>query len=296
MTEKAETKNSEKNLEKRKQSFLTKFVVFLALIFFGYFGFKYWQVQQEKKVLAAREVEKFDNVDSEIFDLSKQDEEHDLSDLTINELKEKGAEFIYQMLLKNQIQIEDLNTQIQVLRNEIQKNKNQEKIGKMILAYANLRDGIFAGKNFTNELKTFEVLAAGDENLQSKIAKMKLALPNFLVRENLERKFADLIPELITNKKKESGSESVFAKIRHQISKLVVIRRVDGKNPHDPDGIIVQIEESLHEENYQQALNSALLLDQNYHELLAKFLDNLSASLDIQMIDQGILNYLQSLV
>ena len=107
--------NEEKKSVPKKQWWLVKLVVFLSLIFFGYFGYEYWKSEREKRLAAKHEVEKFDNVESEIFDLSKeyQDEyRDDLSDLTINELREKGAEFIYQMLLKNQVQISDLKSEI----------------------------------------------------------------------------------------------------------------------------------------------------------------------------------------
>lgn len=298
MTEENTTENPVKKAEKKKQFFLTKLVIFLSLTIFGYFGFKYFQIERDKKIHEGKNSEKFDNSEGVIFDLSdeaKGDSDHDLSDLTVTELKEKGAEFVYQMLIKNQVQIEDLRSQIQMLKGEILKYKNQEKIGKMILNYADLRDKIFAGKNYSSEIKTFEIITAFDANLQTKIDKLKASLPNFLTQEKLEQSFSDIIPDLITNKKEPTDSNSVIAKIRHNISRLVVIRRIDGKDAKDVDGIIVKIENSLRDKNYQEALNAALSLDESYHDILKKFLENLNAALEVQKIDEEILNYLKSL-
>jgi hypothetical protein len=292
------TEKTDANASKKKQFFLVKIVVFLALIFFGYFGFKYWQISVEKKSQAKSQIEKFDNVESEIFDLADEYKNHsgadDLSDMTMNELKEKGAEFVYQMLLKNQVQIEDLRSQIQELKSEILKYKNQEKIGKMIFTYVDLRQNIFSGKSGEEELKTFELLISSDEILQNKITKLKSLLANFSNQEKLIAAFSDLIPELVIAKD-NNPNPGIVAKIRRNLSKLIIVRRIDGENPNNIDGIIVKIEKSLQAENYQEAFNQALSLDQNYHKILKEFLDSLSVAVEVQKIDQEILNYLKTL-
>lgn len=288
-----------KDPAKKKQFFLTKLVLVLSLIFFGYLGFKYLKIQNAKK--AAAQSGKFDNIESEIFDVSDEyknqssdDSGHDLSDITVNELKEKGSEFVYQMLLKNQVQIADLREQIQGLKSEIIKYKNQEKIGKMIFTYVDLRQKFLAAKPYEETLKSFEMLIVFDKNLQEKTAKLKPLLVHFSNQEKLSKEFANIIPELITTKNSDPNA-GLAAKIRHNISKLIVIRKIDGKDVGDVDSIIVQIEKLLREENYQEALNSALSLDQKYHQILADFLSELGASVEVQKIDQEILNYLKSL-
>lgn len=283
---------------KKRQNFLTKFVVFLSLCFFGYFGIKYLETQQARKSQAKKEVEKFDNVESDIFDLSgdgKFDTDPDgLPDLTVNELKEKGAEFVYQMLLKNQVQINDLNQQLQEIKAEVTKYKNQEKIGKMILIYVDLRQEIFAGITHENSLKNFEMLSASDENLQGKIERLKASLAGFLGEEKLNKSFSNLIPDLIVAKNNNSDA-TLLSKVRRNISKLVIIRKIDGKNDGEIDSTILKIEKFLNERNYQEAMNSLLSLDQNYHEIIKDFLNDLSIAVEIQKTDQEILNYLKSL-
>lgn len=282
---------------KRDKLFFTKLVALIALIVFSYFGFKYFQILSEQKQKAKAEISKFDNIESEIFDLADASKSSDIdpaSDISVEELKEKGAEFIYHMLLKNQVQINALKEQIQSLKSDFTKYKSQEKIGKIIFTYVDLRQKIIAGENYDNELKSFEVLSAFDEKLSGKLDKLKPLLKNYSDAKKLKKEFNELIPQLIATKNNpvEAG---FIAKIRYNISKLIVIRRIDGKNPFDVDGIIVKTEKLLNEENYQDALTNLLALDQSNHAIIVNFLNDLNATLEVQKVDQEILLYLKNL-
>ncbi len=304
MTEQLVTKNQETS-SKKKKSLLSKLVIFLMLILLSYFGLKYWKISSERKVNAASEVEKFDNVESEIFDLSDEyknqkakplhDNSEIIPELTFNELKEKDAEFIYKMILKNQIQLGELRSQMEVLRSEIIKYENREKIGRIIFSYSDLRQNIFAGKSYAEELRNFELLTSFDENLQSKISKLKPFLSSFSDHQTLSKTFNDLIPSLIFTKNNLTPDTGIISKIRRNISRLITIRKIDGGDASDVDAVIVKIEKALREENYQEALNYGLSLDQNYHKILKGFLDSLSLSIEVRKIDQEILNYLKIL-
>ncbi len=304
MTEQLVTKNQETS-SKKKKSLLSKLVIFLMLILLSYFGLKYWKISSERKVNAASEVEKFDNVESEIFDLSDEyknqkakplhDNSEIIPELTFNELKEKDAEFIYKMILKNQIQLGELRSQMEVLRSEIIKYENREKIGRIIFSYSDLRQNIFAGKPYAEELRNFELLTSFDENLQSKISKLKPFLSSFSDHQTLSKTFNDLIPSLIFTKNNLTPDTGIISKIRRNISRLITIRKIDGGDASDVDAVIVKIEKALREENYQEALNYGLSLDQNYHKILKGFLDSLSLSIEVRKIDQEILNYLKIL-
>ena len=289
------------NVEKKKQFFLVKIVVLLSVIFFGYFGFKYWQHLTLQKLKAQIATGKYNNIDSDIFDIPSDSPQnnnapdaHDLSDITVNELKEKGAEFIYQTLLQNQTQISNLKDQIQGLKAEIIKNKSQERIGRMIVSYLDFREKFFHGDHYEDSLKNFEILSSFDENLQSKTEKLKPLLKDFSTQKKLSDAFAKLIPDLVVNKNNKFNS-SFVDKVRHNLSKLIVIRRIDEKNSDTVDAIIAKTEKLLAEENYQEALNSLLKLDQSYHNILANFLNELSNSAEVQKVDQEIFAYLKSL-
>jgi hypothetical protein len=285
---------NEQTAKKPKGSLLTKIIFILAFIIFCAAAFHYWQnhFKQPEKVLPPQDQNAIDLNDE---GYSAQENHQDLSDLAVDEMREKGSEFLYQTLLKNQIKLENLDAQIQSLKAELAKYRSQEKISKMIVVYVDLRGKIFAGKNYNQELRSFEILSAADEVLTSKINKLKPTLALLVTKEKLEKSFADIIPELIFNKTQNATSESFAQKVRRNLSRLVVIRRIDEKNPTEVDAAISRIEKLLKQENYQDALSATLALDQAYHSILKSFLDELSAALEVQQIDQEILNYLKSL-
>jgi len=279
--------------EKKSHAFFIKLVLFLTVILFSYIGFKYWKAQGDKE-RARLAQDKFSNLESGIFDLSDDAKQEDISDLTINEMKERGAEFVYQILLKNQVQIDNLKTDVTMLKGEILKYKNQEKIGKMILTYVDLREKIYGGKNYENEMKNFDILVAGDSDLQIKLNALKAGLPKFKTSETLLKDFRSLIPDLIGVKKYGDGND-VMARLRRNIAKLVVVRRIDEKDPQELDATLVKIEKSLQQNNCAEAMSSATSLEEKYKTILKKFLEDLSISCEVQKNDQEILNFLKSL-
>ena len=286
-----EQTTSQKTPEK-KGSILTKIILLIALIGGGLVAIKLWRKGSEQTKQEQR-------LDQDIIGLAEgyadQGDQEDLSDLSVNELREKGAEFIYQMLLKNQLKIEDLGAQLQALKSEVLKYRSQEKLGRMILIYVDLREKIISEKGYNEEMKSFEILSASDEVLTAKIAKLKPLLSSFASQKKLEKNFANIIPELIINKKNSVANESLVAKIQRNISRLVVLRRIDEKNPQEVDTVVVRIEKLLKQENYSDALSAGLSLPADYNPILKNFLDELHASLEVKQIDQEILNYLKSL-
>ena len=163
----------------------------------------------------------------------------------------------------------------------------------MIFSYVDLRQKIFAGEKYGEEMKSFEILAISDEFLKKENEKLQTLLQNFSDQKKIISEFSNLIPELIATKHSvvETG---FYAKLRYTISKLIVIRRIDGKGA-DVDMAIAKTESFLREENYQEAIKSLLTLDQNYHKILAKFLDDLNISVEVKKVDQEILNYLKTI-
>lgn len=283
---------------KKKSGFLTKIIIIFAIILAGYFGLRYWKFKAIQRINSQTETSKFNSIESEIFDLSSDDKNHDdsfdeskLSDITLTELKEGGAEFIYQLLLKNQMQIGDLKTDIQNLKTEFAKYKSQEKAGKIIFTYVDLRQRFYAGQPFSETLKSLETLAVLDKNLQDKITLLKQDLEKFHGSKILLQNFTKLIPDLIAAKTNDPNS-SLIKKIRHNLSKLVVIRKLD-LNTQSVDGIIRTTEEFLQNEDFVSALDSFILLEKSYQEISPEFLEALKSAASIQKIDQEILLYLR---
>lgn len=285
----------------KKISFFRVLALFFVILF-SYCGFRYFEIKQAQNLGKKVEASKIDNIENEIFELAEDYKNHGadghdalaFSDIPLSEVQEKGADFIYKMLLKNQIQINDLKAQIESLKSEFTKYKNQEKLGKIIFSYLELRQKIFAGENYDNSLKSFQLTSVFDIKLQDKAAKLEVALKSFTNAKDLNKSFSDLIPEIIVTKG-NPANDDLAAKIRRNISRLVVIRRVDGKNPNNVDGIVARAEKLIRSENYQEALDCLLALDQNYHAILADFLSKLSAASEMKKIDAEILSYLKTL-
>lgn len=299
MTKEKATPTPENSIPKKKRISPKRIVILFIVIFCGYFGLRHFEIKQAQKLNAASQVGKFDNIESEIFDLAEEykngsQDSHTLNDIALSQIQEKGAEFIYKMLIRNQQQINDLKEEAQGLRAEFVKYKNQEKLGRIIFAYIDFRQKLLNGDAYEDSLKNVEMLAVFDQNMHDKVAKMRVTLKNFSSPEKIQKDFENLIPEIIATKT-TSGQNGILNKVRHNIAKLVVIRRIDGKNPNDVDGIVAKTQKALHDENYQEALESLLTLDQNYHEILVNFLSELSVDAEVKRIDSEILSHLKSL-
>lgn len=285
----------------KKKSFLFKFSLVILLACTLIIGLRYWKMKAiERK--NAQEISKFDNIESEIFDLSADknhendagnlDESH-FNDLTLTQLKEGGAEFIYKLLLKNQLQIAELKTANQNLQNEFEKYKIQQKTTKIIFVYVELRERFFGAQTYQETLRSFEGLAMADKDLAKKATSLKLLLTKFSGSEDLRAKFNALIPDLIATKNNPQNN-NMLQKVRHNLSKLVVIRKLDA-NATDIDGAVRRAELALAQDDFKTAYDNLFALDANYHELVGKYLEELKNAAEIQKIDQEILLSLRAL-
>lgn len=293
------------NLANKKHiSSSARIIIFVAISAAAYFGFKYFKIKEAVRLNAKTEVSKFDAIESEIFDLADEyknqmngESSGDISEISSNEIKEKGAGFIYKMLLKNQIQLNDLKGQIQSLKTDFSKYKSQEKTLKIIFTYVDLRQKVFArnNENYEETLKSLELLASTDSQLQEKVTKLRSLLKDFSGEKALSAKFHDLIPEMIITKNQGAANDSFISKIRRHLSKLIIVRRIDEKNPMEVDAAIVKVEKLLQEQNYQEALTALVALDQTYHEIIVGFLETLNNASELQKLDRDIFAYLKNL-
>lgn len=289
-----ENKNQATILNKKIRKFAVSLVMICGLIFLGCFAFQFWKNESEKKQNAKAEIGKIDNIDSEIFDLSDDSDDGISSEIAINELKEKGAEFIYQTLLKHQMQIDELHKQIKNLQNDFAKYKSQERVAKTVFAYVDLRQAFLAGKSYDEEFKNFEMLSSFDSNLYAKTSKIKTILPKFHGEEKLVLSFQKLIPDIILNKNKTESS-GIVEKIYSNISRLVIIRRTKETGGNDVDSVIVRTEKLLQEKKYREASTNLLLINESHQKILQNFLNDLDAAAQLQEVDSDIVNHLKSL-
>jgi len=293
--------DQEKIVKKTKPRFILKIVIFLIILFFGYV--LYGSIKQKISIFDSEKNIKNTNIsnsndNSEILTLSDEYKDQNLEaidSLNLAELKEKGDEFIYQTLIKNQLQIEEINEKIRQLKNDFNKYKSQEKIAKIATSYIALREKIYAGSDYSEELKNFEISIIFDDNLKNKSDKLRKNLTSFLSDEKINENFAKIIPSLITKKYQNLGND-VWSKIKYNLSKIIIIRKINNEDISTIDGMVLKIENLLHNKKYQEALDNLLLLDQSYHEIIKDFLELLSASIEVRKIDQDILNYIKNLV
>lgn len=215
--------------------------------------------------------------------------------------KNENYGFLYQELMKEKTNIEELKSHFHYLDNELLKIKHSKNLGKILLSYISLREQIFYNGNdgiapYVNELQNFEILIGiSNPDLNNKINALKLLLPNLKSQRELSQEFDDLIPELLVAKK-VGMKDDLASKIRYNLSKMVVIRRLDGTDsPEQIDGIIARTERLIAKQNYRGALNRIRSLDPVYGAILVDFVQSLEVALRVQKIDNEILSYLKNI-
>ncbi|GDX36214.1 hypothetical protein LBMAG18_07250 [Alphaproteobacteria bacterium] len=285
----------------KKQFVFLKVVLLITLILMSVLVYVYWQDLTKRRGMARVEAEKFSNIDGDIFDLSEEFKNKDypingdLDELQAGEYKEKNSEFLYRLLVKNQMQIEELRKQNNELRTEFLKYKNREKFNKISLTYALTRDKIFKGLEYNSDLQNLELMTLSDDFVKSKINLLKNNLKSYLTVQKINKNFKDLIPEIIALKNSDISDNSFLQKINNKIAKVIVIRRTIYKNSGDIDDKIIALENALLSENYQEALTIGLSFPASYHQILSGFLDNLNSAIEVNKIDQEIINYLKNI-
>ena len=296
----ADTDNLNQKTPKKAVTFV-KLIICVLVIICGYFIVEYVQQKVMQKEAAKQDIEIYDNVETEIFDLVKEDNEKSLDEIevkviTLEDVKTGGAEFIHQELVASNIRIDKLQKEVAEVKDEIFKYKSQEKIGRLILSYLDLRNGFLQTGIYQDVLKNFEMLVILDDNLQDEIEGLKPLLSKFLRKNEISQKFNEVIPELMAIK--GVIDDSLLSRIQQTMSKLVVVRRIDSQvsNPADRlDAIIVKVEKLLRQEQYKSALKALKELQPKYQNTIKLFLDDLDNVIKVREIDLEIINHLKGL-
>lgn len=222
----------------------------------------------------------------------------DIEEMKAGEISEKGSEFMYQLALKNQSQIDEIKTDLRNLQSDFAKYKNQDNVSKIVLSYVNFREKFFAKSDFKLELQNLEILGAQDVFLRKNFEDFKNLAPDFFSKEELIAEFSRLIPELIAIKSIKSQANknlSFVENLRYFLAKLIVVRKINSKDLHEIDSVISMVEVNLKRQNYQEALNNLTLLEQKYFTLLHDFIEKLNVAIEAQKADESTLNYLKNL-
>ncbi len=295
--------NQKENLiNKKQQLFIIKIVILLLLILLPYFGLKYY-IDNKVNDLKSKSITSQAATEDEVFDLSSEykndgsvnytTDDIDL-DLTIDELKKNKNNLTYRILLKNQIAIKDLNQEISDLKSELEKRKNQESVMRIVYSYSDLRQKIFSGQNCNTELKDFELLIINNDFLEDKYNALADNLKDFKSAKILATDFRNLIPQIIASQN-NNPNDGLIQKIKYNLSKLVVIRRIAHPEIDDLDGILLQIENEIASESYSDAVNLVTKISDPKSNILEEFLLNLNAAANVKQLDSEILYYLKAI-
>ena len=268
----------EKNIIKRKLKIANVFLIMLSIALLVFLITQYYQKLKTKE---NNQTIKSESLEGDFFDISdeykksenKKDE--DLPDITATELQEKGVDFFYRVFLKNQVQINSLQQEIASLRSEFTNYKNSEKSIQIIFSYIELREKLFK-KNFLDldfqkSFESFDAITKNDNFLSEKTNKLRVSLSGVSTHKEIMQMFEKLIPEIIATKKFDK-QDSWFNNFRHYLAKIIVIRKIDDKNLSDVDGIIRSTEQLLKQENYNEALNVFIKIDEKYLQISQDFM------------------------
>lgn len=266
----------------------SKFIAILALIIAIYAVFQYFMISFYPK--SGDNLAKYSK---NLQEITKNDQKI-AKNLKKTAINHKNSDFIYQTLLKNQQEITKLQQELDKLKDQIHKNNHQKRIGRIILLYVKWRSDIFNGNFSQLSQENLRVLTNFDQKLQKNLINLQKIAKNLKNKAELQQSFAKIIPQLIISKN-YNENDSFLGKIRHNIASLVIIRRIDNANEASIDAKVNNIEKSLNDENYEQALKIITNLHPKYHEITQDFTKNLKIITQAQKLDQEILTYLQNL-
>lgn len=295
-----ESESPKTNKVKKNSHFLLKLFFIIVIAFACLMIYKNLQIKEEITIKKPNVNSADHPKESSILDISdeyKNDPENETTvhDLNISEIKEKGAEFVYQLLIKNQVQIEDINNQLRSFKNDFVKLKSQEKLNKLVINYVELREKLFTNENCTTEIESYDLLSMSDEFLHNKFLIIKENHNRLSSQKKLIESFKLIAGELVINENYDEKNANLLEKLRHNFKKLVVIRKIKNLDSSQFEGVVNQIELALSEKKYQEALDKILSLDKSYFKIVEKFLEELNVMIETQNADKEIIKYLKSL-
>ncbi len=276
-------------------AFFKNVAVAIILIVFGYFSYNFFLQKSQPKPNKAIPEE-------DLFFLSEDQHKNvNLDELNFAEIKDKGPEFIYQLLVKNQVQIQDLYNKINNLHQELIKNQNRQQISKIAVNYFELHQKIFNNQNnesyqnILQQITAIELLLTENPDLQGNIDLIKSALPNFICQSQLLVELQAIIPrfQFFQN---QSNEPSFFDKINEIITKFIVVRKIKNVEIDSVDDKINKLESALKQQNYTLSLQLFLPLYQAENTDLTKFYEHLKAMQQIEKADQEIMKIIKDLI
>jgi hypothetical protein len=275
-------------------SFFKNVVIAIVAVVFLYFAYSFFLQNKNSKLKKTTQEE-------DLFFLSEDAHKNiNLDELNFAEIKEKGPEFIYQLLVKNQVQIQDLYNKINDLNQELIKYQNRQQISKIALSYFELHQKIFNNTSANYEdilqhITTLELLLSENPDLQGNIDIIKSALPNFVNQNLLIVNLQKIIPNFKALQQKNI-EPNFFDKIKISIAKFITFRKIKNAEENSIDYKINQLELAIKQRNYTLALQIFLPLNQPENQEITSFYNNLKAMQQIEKADLEIMKIIKNLI
>jgi hypothetical protein len=275
-------------------SFFKNVVIAIVIAVFVYFAYNFFL--QNKNSKSSKTVQEED-----LFFLSEDAHKNaNLDELNFAEIKEKGPEFVYQLLVKNQVQIQDLYNKINDLNQELIKYQNRQQISKIAINYFELHQKIFNNTNVSYQdilqhITTLELLLTESPDLQGNIDIIKSALPNFINQNLLILNLQKIIPHFKTLQQK-NVEPNFFDKIKISMAKFITFRKIKNAPENSIDYKINQLELAIKQQNYNLALQIFLSLHQPENQETTSFYNNLKAIQQIEKADLEIMRIIKNLI
>lgn len=285
--DKIDQENSKSAIKLKKKIGKKIYLSFLTICAILVLGFIFYEdykmdleIKKNLKSKAEKDVAKFDNISSEIFNLKNSPTD-----------KQKSK-------ISSQERIGFLEKEIADLQERLLEIQDRDKAQKIIISYINLRQKIFVNQKqdfaYFENLQELEFLAKDNEVLKSKITTLKLLLPNLLSREELLQKYSLIIDKIITNDNRKS-SATMLQKVWYNLRGLIIVRKIDKflENEQTIDAKISKVENALKNYQYVEAQNLLLEFDKKYDVILLNFMVDLENFLVARNTDSEILEILK---
>ncbi len=213
-----------KSFFRRVFSLKNSFILLVLVIGFGY----YLKIESDKKEVAIDSLREFENIESEIFDDGRggakdkrsNDSVKRFGDLTVEDLK-GDDDFLYQVLIQNQLDLRKITSHMKLLEFELAKFKSQAKLQKLIMTYVNLRELIFTGKSYKNEMQSLRLLSIGNKVLTDEVRSLQENVQNFKNFDELNDELLKISKTLIAMK--ENDPQGGFLdKLRFNVAKIII--------------------------------------------------------------------------
>lgn len=195
------------------------------------------------------------------------------------------------------LKIEELQEKFNNLEITLDAIKLNDKLSRIILSFAELRSLIELEENYQIKLQEFSTLAAADPILNLKSEELSTILNNRNYQiQDIRDEFENTIDKIIALKSQDENKNGLIDKLQHSFSKLVIIRRVDGKIQKSGDEIdlaILEIKELIRQKSHQKALDNIKTFGPKYQKELARLSEMLTNQADLDKVSEEIFAYLK---